>query len=142
MDKKILVEKDIEHGKKLLEALDDAQIEITAAFWFFRSDSDNWRLHLASPVVDESGPLETYDKILKILKKSKNINIALDDITVISPHQEIIKLFCSTIKTKPNAVANIRFTNNAIQNVIIDDALIYRMTRQPKSKATQHSEDV
>ncbi|KPK77958.1 MAG: hypothetical protein AMJ79_01570 [Phycisphaerae bacterium SM23_30] len=140
MDKKTLVKSDIDQGKTLLRVLDKAGINIPAAFWFYQSDSENWRLMIASPIVDKDGPIASYKKILSAMKKTEKItDIAFDDITLMSPSNDTVKLLSKVIKTSAKATDNIRFTNNAINNVIIEDALIYRMTKQSKRNSAKQT---
>ena len=55
MDKKVLVEKDIEEGKRLIEALDKTDFQVEAAMWFYMTDSEEWRFLIASPFEKKKG---------------------------------------------------------------------------------------
>ncbi|MCU1273426.1 MAG: hypothetical protein JWO48_857 [Bryobacterales bacterium] len=50
MDQGILVGPEIEAGKKLIEALDASGFRVKAAFWFYREESEEWRLYIATPL--------------------------------------------------------------------------------------------
>jgi hypothetical protein len=54
MDKPALVNSDMDAGERLVRGLDEAGLKVTAALWFYMSDSDEWRLMLATPVVVSS----------------------------------------------------------------------------------------
>lgn len=127
MDKTILVEKNIEEGKKLLEILDSNDFPVKAALWFFLVDSDTWRFIIASPLVEKNGPKETYHLIQSaMLKSSPPTEISLKDISVLSPNNELIRLLKIAVQTGPG-ISGIRFTRNTINNVFIEDAYIYRL---------------
>jgi len=130
MDKTALVGKDIEIGKKIIEALDNAKFDVRAALWFYLSDSDRWRFIVASPIVDKKGPKKAYEAIQSILNKSlpelPESGISLNDISVVSPKDELIRLLRSAIRTN-HKITSIRFRQSTINNIFIDDVYIYRM---------------
>jgi len=127
MGRKILVEKDIEEGKRLIEALDKANFGVKAALWFYLTDSDEWRLIIASPYEEENGPKMAYSFIQREQKKlTPPIDIFLKDISVLSPNNDLINLLKVAIRTGPG-ISGIRFTRNVINNILIEDAHIYRM---------------
>jgi hypothetical protein len=129
MGKTQLVDKDIEDGKKLIEALDRSSFPVTGALWFYITDSDEWRLLLVSPLVAERGPKSTYALIQSVMAKLEPpLGILLKRISVLSPKNELIQLLRMAIVTGPG-ISEIRFTGNTINNVFIEDALIYRLSK-------------
>jgi len=139
-------------GKLLLELFDEEKgIPITAAFWLLDSENRTWRYILASPLVDTQGPLEAYKilyKIFQIYNKEAEwwlyekvrsykeeaglgIGLTLQDITLVSPDEPVVKLLRTVVKTPPISTSPIHFAGNSINNMFIDDAYIYRML--PKS---------
>jgi hypothetical protein len=90
MGKATLVDQDTEHGRRLIEALDQTGFPVVAAFWSFFPEGDLYRLVIASPVVDEKGPREAYTKIQKVLHDLKLSDLALEDITVLSPYDPLV----------------------------------------------------
>jgi hypothetical protein len=52
--------------------------------------------------------------------------LSLQNISLVSPNDDLVKLLKAAIKTGPG-VSNIRFTGNVINNVFIEDAYIYRV---------------
>jgi len=122
-----LVKEIIDDGKELIEALDETQFEVKAAMWFYQADSDEWRLLIASPYVEENGPKKAYNLIQKELKKlSLPSGISLKDISLLSPQHDLIILMKKAIRTGAG-ISDIRFTRNVIDGRLIEDALIYRM---------------
>jgi hypothetical protein len=126
VDKASLVTELIEDGKRLIEALDAAKFDVRAALWFYFSDANEWRLIIASPFVDNSGPMKAFEVIQKEIGKiSPTLGIRLRNIVVVSPQDRLIKLMKIAIGTGPG-ISGIRFTQNVINNVLIEDAFIYR----------------
>ncbi|MBD3628194.1 hypothetical protein [Cyclobacterium sp.] len=127
MDKKTLVNIDIEEGKKVLESLDDSNLKISSAFWFFIEDLEEWRLFFASPEFDVVGPKKLYAKVQKILQSHRNeINLPLEAISLISPKDQLIGMLRMAITTGPG-ISGIRFSGNVINGVLIKDAYLYRV---------------
>jgi hypothetical protein len=126
MDKTALVERGVDDGRKLLEALDSAGFQVSAALWFYVSDADEWRLMIASPLVDEKGPRKAYTFIQSVLAGLSPLGISLRSISVVSPHHEVIQLLKGAIRNVPGR-RDVRVTRNAVNNVFIEDAYIYHM---------------
>jgi hypothetical protein len=91
MYKTELVAADIADGKRVVSALEDSGLKITAAFWFYSEEEyDDWYLIVVSPDVAEKGstlvykqafaPLHTMD-----IDSPRPINFWWDRIKIISP---------------------------------------------------------
>ena len=140
MDKTPLVEKDMEEGRRLIEALDKTEFQVEAAMWFYSTDSGEWQLLIASPFVEKNGPKKAYGFIQSELAKlSPTSGISLKDISVLSPKHHLIALLRKAIRTG-SGISSIRFTRNVINNTLIEDAYIYRM-RSTHNKYTSLTAD-
>jgi len=128
MDTTILVDKDVEDGRKLIEALDKSMFNLIGALWFYVTDSREWRLLLVSPLVDTAGPRSCYKVIQSVIENMpQDFGISLTRISVLSPRDNLIKLLKVAIHTD-RGISTIRFTRNTINGVFIEDALIYRLS--------------
>lgn len=121
-----LVKEWIDAGKQLTEALDQANFEVVASFWFYDAATDEWRLIIASPLVDREGPLEAYRGIQKVLGGAGFGDLSLNDISVVSSTHNLVKLLGVAVQTG-KAISGIRFTRNRINDQFIEDAYIYRL---------------
>ncbi len=121
-----LVKEWIEAGKRLTEALDKAKLQVVASLWFYDPDSDGWRLIIASPLVDQEGPLEAYRAIQKVLGALDQKDLSLSDISVVSPNHDLVKLLRNAIHTGKD-ISEIRFARNRINDQFIEDSYIYRL---------------
>jgi len=129
MDSQILVDRNIIEGKELIEALDNKELNIKAAMWFYFAESDEWKLLIATPMVDEKGPKEAYRLIQMVIGEmpaTSKTSISFKDVIVLSPRDDPIALVGKMIRTGPG-LSGIRFTKNVINNKLIDDAYIYRL---------------
>lgn len=128
MDKYTLVEKDIEDGKILIRALDEAGFNVRAALWYYFGESEVWRLVIASPVYDKEGPKKAYHQVRSVIKKiekqRQGFGIFLTNTTVRSPEDELIK----SIKSIPTdlEMSGKRFRHSLIDRTYVDDVHIYR----------------
>ena len=131
MDKPTLADADMKAGELLLKKLDKIKFDVKAAFWFYMPDSEEWRLFFASPLFDEKGPTKTYEKVQSLLPRleeqlEQDYELSLQNISVVSPNDDLIKLLKTAVKTGPG-ISHIRFARNVINNVFIEDAYIYRV---------------
>jgi len=125
MDTKILVDKYIAEGEKLLRNLDAHHFPVNAALWFFDQNSDTWKYIISTNKFDKEGPLKAYQDIQKYI--DSNNELSLNDITVVSPTNNLVMILKKAINTGPHAISGIRFSKNTINNSFIEDAYIYRM---------------
>jgi len=127
MDKPTLVDADMKAGEALLNKLDETEFDVKAALWFYMSDPEEWRLILASPIVDSDGPKKAYEKIQSELHGlDQGYELSLQNISLISPSDNLVKVLKSAVKTGKK-ISHIRFTRNVINGVFIEDAYIYRL---------------
>jgi hypothetical protein len=126
LDKAVLVDEQIDDGKKLIEVLDRSKFNLVGALWFYYSESDAWKLLLVSPLVDILGPKRSYDVLFQILQ---DLHLPIElflQIQVLSPKENLYTLLRRAVRTG-NTISTIRFSRNTINNTYIEDALIYRL---------------
>ena len=92
----ILVNDDIEHGRRLLVSL-ETMLHVTAAFWFHFDEENQWRLVVVSPDVSEKGPRELYTAISTLLNDWENhpktpLKFPFDRIMLVSPNSLLYKM--------------------------------------------------
>ena len=121
----LVTPEDIVKGKEIVRALDASGFLVRSAFWFYIPDGEEWRLILATPKVDELGPRGAYATAQQVLRTLPG-KIEFEHITLVSPNDPLVKLLRVAVGTPPDALADIRFTKNVINNVLIEDAYIYR----------------
>ena len=133
----ILVERDIKDGRALIQQLDKDKFPVTAAFWYYYSEWEKWRLIVASPVVESHGQTEGYRRLiesLKLLQHRKTRSFALEsgNIELVKPSDRLPILLGRAIRTE------VRLSWNVIDGTLIEDAYIYRSGKipaaQPRSK--------
>lgn len=127
MDKPTLVDADMKAGEALLSKLDEIEFDVKAALWFYVQDSEEWRLIIASPIVDKDGSKKAYEKVqLQLQELNGRYELSLRNISLVSPGDKLIKALESVIRTG-KSISHIRFTRNVINGLFIEDAYIYRL---------------
>ena len=124
MFKKVLVNDLITDGQRLVEALRQ-RFPMTAAVWCHLPDSLEWRLVLASPFVDQVGPMAVYTEVQSTLAKINPSLLTLTDITVISPHSEDFQNLCSLVSTPGRFSAG--QPSGPGRNIVFEDNYIYQV---------------
>ncbi len=119
----------INAGRQLLELMDRETFRVPACFWFYFPESDRWRFVVASPEVRVRGPHAAYRKVEAIARRVPSAGdvFAPGDLTVLKDNDPLVILLRKAISTGPG-ISGIRFTNNAINGTVINDAYIYRLT--------------
>jgi len=80
---KILVEQDVQNGRKLVEAL-QKRLPISAAFWLNTEEANEWRLVIVSPLVSAGDARLAYHMVEQALAET-GVPIPLENISVLSP---------------------------------------------------------
>ena len=129
-----LVENDIQSGRTLLDELrkTDSQFSVPhflvrSAFWLHRPDAFNWRLFIATPLVDQRGPASAYTDVQGVLRSlAKPISISLQDISVVSPNDKLVKVMKKAAHI-PAGEGGVRLARTRVDDTYIDDAYVYRL---------------
>jgi hypothetical protein len=129
MDQEALVDRDIEEGRRLVQALDLAGFPVIAAFWSFLPEEGDWRLLIASPNVREQGPRKTY-KAIQDVRLQSNIPISLHRVTVVDPDEALVADLRIFAGTDPAPFIGSTYLQKAvIGNTYIERVYIYRAKR-------------
>ncbi len=123
MYKTVLVKQMIEDGARLIKKLDDVNIDVQAAAWFDNPEKMAWKLVIVTSVASNPGPLEAYMQIQHAMN-GLNLNIALDDIVVMSPNSRKFEDFKRTMEGV--AKGESLHPKGSSEGVAFDDAYIYR----------------
>lgn len=129
MVKTSLVESDITQGRELIDALKNVRsnFRVQAAFWLNRPEVMEWRLFIATPLVDQRGPFSTYTDVQNVMRATpKPWSLSMQEISVISPHDKLVKVVKNAAAIPPGA-PGIRFGRTRIDDTYIEDAYVYRV---------------
>ena len=60
---RILLPEVTDEGRRLIRALHASQFEVDAVFWLFQSESERWKLMIATPIRDREGAFRAYSRL-------------------------------------------------------------------------------
>src|SRR5437764_933855 len=89
--KEQLTKEMIDAGERLVAKLDEIGFPVTAAFWLFDREINEWRFTLATPETDTAGSLAVYGTVHRVMDGiwGKDIDEHLLVIRAISPNSEL-----------------------------------------------------
>ena len=134
MDSTTLVVPPLDAGRKLLQDLerDAKHLDFKAAFWLLDAETRRWRLILATPLVSTQGPLHVYEVVQKyLLRRPARYQFALPDITVVAPHDRLVRALRERTDLQPTDTAPIHLFNASVGDMFIEDAYVYRLETLP-----------
>ena len=119
---KILVEQDVENGRRLIEALRNYGFPMLAAFWLNDESSNEWRLVIVSPLVRAGEVRQAYQLIDQALAETQ-VPIPADNISVLSPSDLRYKEVRLASQGYPSSVTLARTSSIGVAG----DAYVYVM---------------
>jgi hypothetical protein len=127
--KEVLTREMIKAGSKLIHYIKQTDLVIDTCFWLYLSESNIWRLIIASPEVKAHGPRKVYQKIQPILSKiTDDLNgISLINISVVeNDNRQALALRRAMESYEINA--NGRFVSGVYGGVYIEEAYVYKVS--------------
>src|SRR5271157_2002288 len=91
MDQATLVEHQIDDVSKLIDALKLDNFGVSAVFWLYTSEADQWFLYLVSDVVDQKGITEAYRLVYKAMRRLTNLWINRFEVKLVGPEEPVAK---------------------------------------------------
>lgn len=125
----ILTQAMVAAGRDLVTRVRD-RIQVTAAFWLYIEERGRWRLMIVTPMVAQKGTAWTYQQVQIALedraeRRPYGMNdLELDDVTVIDPSNELIRLWRSVYPEGIRA-SETRATGISIAGHYFEDAYFY-----------------
>lgn len=122
-------------GSEIMKLLDSVGFTVWAAGWLHVQDPDTkeggWRFYIATPLMDEKGPMWIYERLLKAFNKvGLPKGITPLDIFVASTSEKLFVALTSAFK----GGYNLSFTDSKIGDVHIDKAFFYKATNKDAAK--------
>jgi hypothetical protein len=121
-------------GAELTRKLDEAKWPVTASFWYFVPNENQWKLMLASPNLESEGPKHSYEEISKAVSTLERYFGSLEFISVVAPKHDVVRALASAIHTGWT-IDGIRVSKRMVDGHFIDDAYVYRMTPENAASA-------
>lgn len=129
MDTESLVDREIDQGRRLVQALDQKGFPVVAALWSFLPEEGGWRLLIASPKVNEVGPRAAYAAIQDALLES-HIDLPLYRISAVTPTEALVGELRIFAGTDPAPFLGSTYLQKAvIGDAYVEGAYVYRAER-------------
>jgi hypothetical protein len=132
-----LVEMQIREGQTLIERLAHEEIGVTAAGWLLESESGDWYLYLATPLVGKDGATRSaYRRVNAVIRKMEEEGFGMDPgaIKVIGPHDPIAGDMVAHREARPAGLPT-RFRGTRLGDLAIEEAYIYPPPPNPEEQA-------
>lgn len=124
----------IASGEEMTKRLVEAGWGVAAAFWLYFTDSLRWNLVFGINEVLEKGSIGIYSKIQDDLAVRPICGINFLDIVILQSDHPLVKRMKNLAKTNGNSSPS-RVTHIVMDNVFIEDALIYPVPRRRRNAA-------
>lgn len=125
-----LVEMQIKEGERLIGRLTREGVAVTAAAWVKESESGDWYLYLATPLVgEEGGKKPAYHRVNTIIREMQDEGLGMDPFEkkVIGPHDPIAKDMAANRSSRPTGPTT-PFRGSRLGDLAVEEAYIYPPT--------------
>ena len=125
-----LVEDEVRSGAEFLEALDESGFNADAALWIYNSETDTWKLTIAYSG-KKSDIEQKYRQAADVLSRLRENAegdapvLDLSKVRIVHDSDMLISGLRPVIRVE--GVSSVRFSQNMINGIYVEDALIYRM---------------
>ena len=127
MGQSLLVNVDVESGRKILRTLDSNGIKIKVALWAHLSRYEDWRLLLASSQFDVKDRRDAYELVFSTLYQAGITVQEAEPIMVFGMKDTFIQDLRRTF-SKAKSVEGMRLGGQVFGNQYVEDAYVYRIT--------------
>jgi hypothetical protein len=137
MVENLLVGNWIDLGNVLIECLKEANFPLVAAFWIYTEESGDWRLILASPLVDEKGPMNAARKVDKVIRSKPQLRpFIFADMSVKSPQNDLVRAL-RAVRPYLKEEKGIMVSGRPVDGHFIEHAYVYSLksSTRPNSSA-------
>jgi hypothetical protein len=121
-----LVEDDIEASRALVEFLEAHGFPLKAALWVYQADADRWRF-IVCPTEKRQDLSTFYRGFAKAINAagSPRALLALDRVDIVQDTSPLVDRLGKVFKVDKGG--SVRLTNNVINGVFLEDALILKL---------------
>ncbi len=126
MDQATLVGPQIDDVTKLVDQLRRVGLDVKAAFWLYRSEADQWYLHIASDAVNQLGLFEAYKAVGQAMRQLPDLSIGPLEVKLVAPDDPVAKAVVDFLARRPaRRLTQIRGEN--LGGVHIENAYLYNL---------------
>lgn len=140
MDQKTLVNRKIENGRRLTNALRrDPKLGLVAGFWWFDADAERWALVVACELYRTDGPRAAYKAVEKHIrrlepKRAAGSFLDLNDVVAVSDRDQRVRALASAVRVTDG---DVRIQASVLNGVYVTDAIVYELDTSPGPEREQ-----
>jgi hypothetical protein len=127
MDKTALVSFDVERGREVVNALDDAKMKIAVALWAYLPEYEDWRLMISGRQLDSLDLRDAYRRVNDSLTSVGLTPDKTPPILILSMNDSFIRTLRQTF-TRTKSVEGMRLGGQMIGDRFLEDAYVYRIS--------------
>jgi hypothetical protein len=124
MDTVTLVENKIDDGWRLLDRLAEEGVVIRAACWLKPVEEDRWSLYIATPVMDEKGPLGAYGQLTSVLRSLGGGWLTSSDVNLVGEKHPLVQDALDLLRRFPHTTP-IRSPRTLLGGIPIEEVYVY-----------------
>jgi len=124
MATELLVENQIDDGKRIVDQLISDGFEVTAAFWVKTAEEGLWHLYIASPLVKAEKPGEAYPALYASLSKIPGLWAQLAGIKLVKSTNPVARGAKEILDRYPARIPT-RYRRPQLGGLAIEEAYIY-----------------
>jgi hypothetical protein len=128
MDTVTLVENQIDEGQWLIDQLQQDGVIIRAACWIKPVEEDRWSLYLATPIVDERGPLEAYRQVIPTLRALGDDWITSSEIMLVGETHSMVKDAIEILRRFPHSKP-IHSPRSMVGGIAAEEVYVYPLKK-------------
>lgn len=121
-----LVTEDIDAAGRLITFFDEQGLPVRSALWLYDGDARRWRFVVAFR--EERKDITTFylDMARAVHRSERKDLLDLAQVDVVDPNLSVVSALREMINIEGNS--RVRFSQNRINGVYLEDALIYRLS--------------
>lgn len=127
MDKAALVNFDLQVGSEVVQALENAHVEIIVALWLLTSEYNDWRFVLSSRRLDAVAPAAAYGLVHDTLGGA-GFTLERTPPLLILPAADPFIRALRRLFGKAKSVEGMRLGGQLIGDRFVEDAYVYRIS--------------
>jgi hypothetical protein len=129
-----LVDMRLKEGQRLIDRLLQEGVAVTAAAWVKESESGDWYLYLATPLVDDGGGKRmAYHRVNEVIWALQDEGLWMDPFAkkLFGPNDPVAKDLVAYREWRPGGIPTL-FRGSRLGELPVEEAYIYPLSSSPK----------
>ena len=125
MDPNAMVNDELANGRKLIETLISGGLDVRLAFWVKRTDADDWRLYLSTPLVDDQGPAVAHRTIFNQIRRMPEYGIDPESVGLVGMNDSATTKAMEAVPARNPYPRITRYSGSSFNGMDVDGVYIY-----------------